>query len=555
MNRRTVFVLAVAALASPLAQARQSDPAIVPVPLANEVLYQFMPIAWRDSDNDELRYGDFDGMTASLPYLHDLGVTGVWMTPIFPSPAYHGYQHMPADAVNPRLGTEAQFLAFVKAAHGRGMKVFIDLVAYGINQDSTYFQDAHNNPASDHTSWLAFKDPANATYQGYTFRTWNGAEVGFVHWNLNAPEPRRLVTEWAVRWLDPNKDGDFTDGVDGFRLDHVWKEYKEGPNGWGYNLDDFWTPWKKELRKVNPRVVTFAEQAQWETTGADLMPAFDAAFTKPFEVAVREALRDGNEEPLYKSVHAAQRGLQGVPRRERGTYLAIVGDHDVDRLASDVEAGKQADPLMRRPALAAVILMTQQYPPVIYMGDEIGMTGVRRKGATDANDIPVREPFKWNAVAGPPMTDYWQANRQSVEEAYSKDNDGRSVEEQAGKSGSLLETYRALIALRRASPALTKGEYISLRPEEPGLWVFLRRTDEEMMLVGVNLRDTPATAKLRAPRMVARWSVWKMETAFSLSPGGATPATVEAEETMATLRLPPLGAVVVRMRRGEPAGR
>lgn len=551
-SRLYSFAATILALLSPLTNIVEARQPISPVSLADEVLYQFMPIAWRDSDNDELRYGDFGGMTASLDYLQALGVTGVWMTPVFPSPAYHGYQHTDADRVNPRLGTDADFIAFIKAAHARDMKVFIDFVAYGINQDSIYFQSAHKNPRDTHSSWLAFKDANNETYQGYTFRTWNGAEVGFIHWNLNTPEPRQLVTKWATHWLDPDRDGNFSDGVDGYRLDHVWAEYKEGPNGWGYNIEDFWKPWKRSLRAINPKVITFAEQAQWETTGADLLPAFDAAFTKPFETAARIAIRDGNAELLYRAVHDAQRGLQGVSRRERGTYLAVIGDHDVDRLASDLEPDHKPDPLMRRPALAAAILMTQPYAPVIYMGDEIGMAGIRRRGSTDANDIPVREPFKWNAVAGPPMTDYWQANRQAVESAFSKGNDGRSVEEQLGKPGSLLETYRKLIALRRASPALRRGEYISLPSDEATLWTFLRRLDDEVMLVAVNLGEKELKTRLRAPRMIGRWPYWSITPAVDVTPPEAKAGSLESGDIAADLTLPPLGAAVFRLERIPP---
>ena len=80
--------------------------------IRDEVFYHIMPIAWRDGNNDPQRFGDFQGMTDSLPYLSSLGVTAIWMNPIFISPAYHGYQHGPADTVNPRFGTEADFLAF-----------------------------------------------------------------------------------------------------------------------------------------------------------------------------------------------------------------------------------------------------------------------------------------------------------------------------------------------------------------------------------------------------------------------------------------------------------
>lgn len=549
---RLAATVTVAASAT-LAAARPGDdrPA-----LADEVLYQFMPIAWRDSDNDELRYGDFGGMLASLDYLQALGVTGVWMTPIFPSPAYHGYQHLEADRVNPRLGTEEQFLAFVREAHERNIKVFIDFVAYGISQDASYFTDSYKNPDSKHSSWLAYKDPKNETYEGYTFRTWNGTEVGFVHWNLNQREPRELVADWATRWLDPNGDGDTSDGVDGYRLDHVWAEYKDGPNGWGYNLDDFWLPWKRALRKVNPRVITIAEQAQWESTGAELLPAFDAAFTKPMETAARRAFREGKAEGLYRATHEALRALQGAKRggggdAARGTFLAIFGDHDVDRLASAIEPDRKADPLMRRPKLAALMLMTQPFPPVIYMGDEIGMAGVRRQGATDASDIPVREPFKWKAVAGPPMTDYWRANRQAVEGAFSRDHDGRSVEEQEAKPGSLLETYRALIALRRSSEALRHGEYISLRTEHEALWVFLRQHGEQMALVAVNLADAEASVRIMAPRMIGRWVAWNIEPMYEVTPGGSAPASFTGGESSGTLRLAGLSGVVYRLKRQD----
>ncbi len=548
LRRSIAIVLAAAGLPrSAIAYPRLTEP---PAALAGEILYQFMPIAWRDSDGDELRYGDFGGMTASLDYLKSLGVTGVWMTPIFPSPAYHGYQHLEADRVNPRLGTEAQFLAFVREAHARDMKVFIDFVVYGINHDSTYFEDAHKKPESRYTSWLAFKDPENTTYQGYTFRTWNGAEVGFVHWNLNTPEPRELVTAWAKRWLDPDGDGDPSDGVDGFRLDHVWREYKEGPDGWGYNLHDFWVPWKKALQKVNPRVITFAEQAQWESTGAELLPAFDAAFTKPLELAAREALRTGEADGLYRAMHEAVRAETGA-RRDGvvGTFLAILGDHDVDRIASDIEPDKRPDPLMRRPKLAALMLMTQPFPPVVYMGDEIGMAGTRRKGATDANDIPVREPFKWKAVAGPPMTDYWQASPHAVKDAFSRDNDGRSVEEQEGKAGSLLEMYRRLITLRKSSRTLRDGDYLALRVAEEGAFVFMRQKDQEILLVAMNLKDEPVTVRIPAPRMVGRWGAWKVEQVFDLAHADDAAPTFETTESTSSLKLPALGAAVYRLER------
>ncbi|HLP85349.1 MAG TPA: alpha-amylase family glycosyl hydrolase, partial [Phycisphaerales bacterium] len=181
-------------------------------PFQDEVIYQIMPIAWRDSNNDTqggttpTRFGDFGGLSsaASLDYLRDLGVTMIYLQPVFPSAAYHGYQHGPADTLNTRFGTQAQLQAFIDGAHARDMKVILDFVAYGVSTNSPYYASAVNNPASQYDSWLAFTNAGNTQFQGYTFNTWNGSSVGFIHWNLANASAAATVTNWARKWLDPN---------------------------------------------------------------------------------------------------------------------------------------------------------------------------------------------------------------------------------------------------------------------------------------------------------------------------------------------------------------
>ena len=137
----------------------------------DEILYQIMPIAWRDSNNDTNRFGDFGGLSASLDYLQQLGITTLYINPIFPSAAYHGYQHGDASQLNAWFGTQPEFLTFVSAAHARNMKVILDFVAYGISQNSIWYQGAYHNPASPYDQWLAFTNAANTSYTGYTFTT------------------------------------------------------------------------------------------------------------------------------------------------------------------------------------------------------------------------------------------------------------------------------------------------------------------------------------------------------------------------------------------------
>lgn len=439
--------------------------------VADEVFYHFMPMSWRDSNNDTNRFGDFGGMTASLDYLQSLGVTAVWMNPIFPSAAYHGYQHGPADQVDADFGTQQQFLDFVAAARARGIKVYLDFVVYGVSQNSAwspYYASAFNNPASQYDTWLAFTNAANTQYLGSVYNTWNGASVGHIHWDLRTAAVRNLVTQWGRKWLDPNNDGIADDGIAGYRFDHCWVQYGSGPDGWGYNLDDFWTPFFASLKQLKPDVFNFGEQADWGTRGTEFLSQFDAMFTIPFQFAARTSLANASN----ASVISEMEGLTATARTlTRGTYLGVVGTHDVDRLSSVIGG----DSNINKNKAAAAVLMLQPFAPVIYYGDELGMKGIKGNFGSDANDIPMREPMKWNAVAGAPMTNYWALNSAAFNARYARDNDGRSVQEQTGVSTSVLETYRSLIALRKNNVALRRGDYTTIPSSSTRVWSFLRR--------------------------------------------------------------------------------
>ncbi len=224
-------------------------------------------------------------------------------------------------------------------------------------------------------------------------------------------------------------------------------------------------------------------------------PAHDATF-KPFLFAAREAIRTSSAARLHAAVESAIAAILESPANDAParTLLATLGDHDVDRLAS-LAATTSAPASL---AAAAGVLLTQPFPPVIYFGDELGMFGVAAQFGSDANDIPRREPFKWNAVDSFPMTNYLARHPDASARRYSKDRDTRSVEEQLNVKGSLLETYRALIKLRRETPALRRGGYRALESSDPRVWACLRATQDQSVLVAVRL-STAATPPDSAP--------------------------------------------------------
>ena len=528
---RDVTPIPFAALALALGSFAEAMPAPLPPivrPPQDEVIYQVMPIAWRDSNLDttggvQTRFGDFGGLAAaeSLDYLQYLGVTMVYLQPIFPSAAYHGYQHGPANQLNPRFGTEAQFLAFVDAAHARGIKVILDFVAYGISHSSPWYASAFGNPASPYDGWLAFTNAANTSYVGSVYSTWNGASVGFIHWDLTNPAVVNMVAGWAKRWLDPNGDGDPSDGVDGFRLDHAWAS---GGEGWGATIS-FWENWCSQLRAVRPDVFIFCEPSDWGNYGGDLLTpnAFGAVITKPWQFAARDAVNTRAAAGLYS---ATANTVAAVPTGK--TIVAQTNDHDSNRLASDF-AGNDA-----RQKDAAAILFTQPFPPNIYFGDEIGMRGMKANVGSDANDIPMREPFKWFATAGAPMTNYAAVVSGTPPPTYSANNDGRSVQEQRGVAGSILETYRSLIATRKSSPALRRGAYLPVACPNGGVWAFVRSDAAEQVLVAINLGSGAATTTLDL-------------SAFGVPSAGTVPQSLETGASLVAITAANKGAYPVSL--------
>jgi glycosidase len=513
-------------------------------PIADEVFYHFMPISWRDSNNDTNRFGDFAGMTASLDYLQSLGVTSVWMNPIFPSPAYHGYQHGPADQIDPDFGTQQQFLDFVAAAKARNIKVYLDFVVYGISQNSAYspyFTSAFNNPASIYDSWLAFTNAANTQYLGSVYNTWNGASVGFIHWDLRTPAVSSMVTAWARKWLDPNNDGIANDGIAGYRFDHCWVQYNSGPDGWGYNLDDFWTPFFASLKQLKPDVFNFGEQADWGTRGTEFLSQFDGMFTIPFQFAARTSLTNANNASMISEMD----GLTAAARTlNRGTFLGVIGTHDVDRLSSVIGG----DTNINKNKAAAAVLMLQPFAPVIYYGDELGMKGLKGNFGSDANDIPMREPMKWNAVAGAPMSNYWALNSQAFNARYARDNDGRSVQEQTGVSTSVLETYRSLINLRKNNVALRRGDYTTIPSSSTRVWSFLRRyaptsggvAPNQTVMCLVNMHSASVTTSLNLSAF-GRPSGGSATVTDLVVGGGFNPAVSAANAAAYSVTIPTFG--------------
>ncbi|MCK4271447.1 T9SS type A sorting domain-containing protein [bacterium] len=485
MNRRShIFLLVALIIVLPLSPLPHAHP------FQDDIFYQIFPISFRDSDGNG--FGDFDGIVEAIPYLQDLSITAVWLNPVFYSKTYHGYQYVRHDSLNPRFGSEAEFIAMVETLHDAGIDIYIDLVAYGVSEDHPFFQDAWGNPSSAYDQWFAFTDDGNWNYFGFGggYHDWQGNWITHVFWDHNHQPVRDHLVDKLSYWLDPNDDGDFHDGIDGFRIDHLsvdwWSESQ-----WGYDLS-LWDDLTAGLREVNPNVRFIAEDSHWGAHHPEIFDhGLDAAFNMPFLASWDRYLpsllwyAEGWE--LSREV---EKDLLLLP--DSGQWLGLLNNHDVNRISENL---MDSESLCK---LAAVWLFTSPFPPCLYYGEEIGMRGHKVDWyGNDANDLHIREPLEWNAVLTvPPHAQWYQGHSQYSSNQFAQDNDGVSIEEQDSDSTSLLNHYRSLAALRTEHAALHTGEFDPVWVGDERVYACLRHDDTSSVLVAANLADGPVNLEV-----------------------------------------------------------
>jgi glycosidase len=380
--------------------------------LRDAVVYEVFPRAFSKS-------GDFKGVTAKLDDLKELGVTVLWLMPIHPTGKLKAkgtlgspYAVRDYDAVNPEYGTDADLKQLVAAAHKRGMKVFIDVVANHTAWDSVligkhadwYTHDAAGRIVPPNPDWIDVADL-----------------------DFSKPALRQYMSGMMVRWLR-----DY--GIDGFRCD-----YASGVP------TDFWEALRPELDRVRPGLAFLAESDD----PALLRSAFDIDYAWDFYHAMSDALAGRKPASFVREVwqRAEARYPQGALR------LRFSDNHD--QLRATAQAGLPA-------ALAAsAVMFTLDGVPLLYNGMEVGDT---TESAAPA--LFERMPISW---------------------------------EMAERRPQVLPYYRALAALRRAHPALTRGSVRWLHNDDQArVLSYERAGGGESLVVVVNLSSQPYTGVVEA---------------------------------------------------------
>jgi glycosidase len=442
----------------------------------NDVMYLIMPdrFANGDTTNDDppgakgfydrqkargFHGGDLKGVTQHLPYLKDLGVTALWLTPFWKNANdYHGYGVTDMYAVDPHFGTMRDYQDFVAASHTQGIKFFFDYVVNHTGPDHVWAQHPplatwlHGTPEKHppfdyHFEYLVDPHAPPQEWENIT-EGWFADRLPDL--NVDDPHVAKYLLDNSVWWMEMG-------GVDGLRLDTF-----------PYSSRKFWSYWHGELFRIYPQTNTIGEvynfdpsitsffeggKKSWDGIDDKLSTMFDF----PMQSAIREVLlrakpADSLQKTMrYDSLYLRPDGL-----------VTFIGNHDQKRFMG--ESGATPEKLKA----AFGLLMTLRGIPQLYSGDEIAMTG--------GDDPDNRHDFPGG----------WTGDAQN---AFTQQ--GRTPEQQ-----QVFAYLQSMIALRKEHAALRDGHQWTIGAAEK-YFVYLRDDGKDKVLVVFNEGDQPLKLQLR----------------------------------------------------------
>jgi maltose alpha-D-glucosyltransferase / alpha-amylase len=499
-----------------MAASRRKRPPDDPLWYKDAVIYQLHVKAFADSSGDGI--GDFIGLTSKLDYIASLGVTAIWLMPFYPSPLRDdGYDIADYTNVHPAYGTRADFRAFVRAAHKRGLRVITELVINHTSDQHPWFVESRSsrtNPRQDWYVWseddkkfadarIIFNDTETSNW------AWDNARQEY-YWhrffshqpdlNYDTPAVLRAVIRAMRFWLEI--------GVDGLRLDAVpYLVEREGTSG--ENLPETHAVLRRlraAMDEKHPGRMLLAEANQWPE---DVRPYFGdgdeshMAFHFPLMPRIWIALRKEDRSPIVDIIErtppipeTAQWAL--FLRNHDELTLEMVTDDERDYMwneyAADLRARinmgirRRLAPLVEnsrgRLELLNGLLLSMPGTPVIYYGDEIGMGDNVYLG--DRNGV--RTPMQWTPDRNAGFSSADAAALYSpviVDPVYGYQ--GVNVEAQERIPGSLLHWMRRILRVRREFPAFGRGSLRFLDPENKRVLAYLRQHEGVTILCVANL--------------------------------------------------------------------
>ena len=514
------------------------------------VIYQIYPRSFMDANGDGI--GDLAGITSRLPYLKDLGIDVIWLSPIYASPNDdNGYDIKDYRAIMEDFGTMADFDALLATAHRAGIKIVMDLVVNHTSDEHPWFIESRRskeNPYRDYYIWRpgkAGKEPNNweSCFSGSAWQYDAATDEYYLHLfskkqpdlNWENPKVRGEVYDLMTFWCDK--------GIDGFRMDVISliskdQRFPDGPvkpDGYG----DF-SPYcvsgprvHEYLQEMNRRVLSHY----------DLLTVGEAAGVT-IEEAKKYARSDGKELGMvFQFEHVGEGNGKGsiiekwtTGKPEMPKVRAILNkwqreladcawnslyldNHDQPRCVS-MFGNDNPRWRVRSAKMLATCLHMQKGTPYIYQGEELGMTNTQFHSLADCRDLEeinawheyvdeqkrvspetmlacfnnvardnARTPMQWDASENAGFTT--GTPWIAVNPNYREIN----AAAETGDPDSVYAYYKKLIALRHTHEIIVYGTFEPLLEDDPAIYAYARRLGNERLLVACNWteREAPCT--------------------------------------------------------------
>ncbi len=466
------------------------------------------PDFYDDGVFDRRLGGDLQGVIDRIPYLDSLGVTAVYFNPVFWAASLHKYDATSYHHVDPHFGPDPAgdvarvagetadpdtwvwtaadrlFLDTIRAFHQRGIRVVIDGVFNHTGTRFWAFQDVRQRQqASPYAEWYqvtAWDDPATRASEFDWTGWWGYKPLAVLADDVAGtdllPAVKAHVFDATRRWMDPDGDGDPSDGVDGWRLDVA-----------GEVPDGFWRDWTAFVAGINPDAITVAEE--WGDARDYLArTGFQSTMNYHALAVPLDAFAfDGRTDAATFAAEVTSR-FDAFPAATRPALMNVLAGHDTDRLASMIVNGRlgggfdrlagprdtlaysvRAPRRAERDLQRAVVALQMALPgaPLVYYGDEAGMWG--------ADDPDDRKPMVWPDLA--------YQTESLAPRGLTRDPDPVAFDH------DLFAFYRRAIALRQSDAVLRRGELATLAARGRAV-AFERALGGDRRVVAFNAGDT-----------------------------------------------------------------
>lgn len=505
------------------------------------IIYELHIKAFYDSNGDGI--GDFKGLAEKLDYLEELGITAVWLLPFYPSPLKDdGYDIANYFGVHPDYGLLREFKEFTKEAHRRGIRVITELVLNHTSEQHPWFQMARRaKPGSALWNFYVwsntpdkYKD-ARIIFKDFEFSNWTWDYVAKAYYwhrfyshqpdlNYENPHVRKKMLRVIDYWLDM--------GVDGLRLDAIpYLFEREGTNCENLpETHEFLKSLRSHVESKFKNKMLLAEANQWPE---DAVAYFEngagchMAFHFPLMPRQYMALWMEDRFPLINIVEQTpvipetcqwalflrnhdELTLEMVSDEERDYMYRVYARDPVARINLGIR--RRLAPLLgnnrRKMELMNILLFSFPGTPIIYYGDEIGMGDNYYLGDRDG----VRTPMQWN---GDRNAGFSRANPQKLYLPVITDPEyhyeALNVENQERNQASFLWWMKRIIAMRKRFKAFGRGSIEFLLPDNPKVLVFLRRYQDENILMVINLSRFSQVVELD----LSKFSGYSLKDVFS----------------------------------------